>query len=213
MSRILVGIGVLTLSVAVAAQGKKQQPGLGAVAKATQEEKAKAAADSTPESKTESKTESKAASTTATASKTAAENNAKATAAKKYSNENLDGRPAPSSPSAHRTAMTGAAMVSSEGAGQDETYWRNRAEPLRQRLQYSTDRLNSAKAQLERAKNEGGLYVPPTANGRTSSVQAERMRLSSRVQELEAEVRRDREAWTNFEAEARRAGAMPGWLR
>jgi hypothetical protein len=203
MSRILIGIGVLTLSIAVAAQGKKEQPRLGAVAKATQEEKAKAA---------DSKAGDKASAPSGAAAKTAAENNAKATAAKKYTNEHLDGRPAPSSPSARRTAMTGAAMVSSEGASQDETYWRDRAEPLRQRLQYSTDQLNSAKAQLERAKNEGGMYVPP-ANDRTSSVQAERQRLATRVQELEAQVRRDRDAWTNFEDEARRAGAKPGWLR
>jgi hypothetical protein len=220
-TRILlrIGIGVLALGAAAAAQGKKEQPTLGAVAKAAQEEKAKAgAAESKADSKTAAKTDASAkagaanASATADASAAADENNAKATAGKRYTNEHLDGRPRPSSPSAYRTAMKGAAMVSSDGSGKDEMYWRQRAEPVRQRLEYSKDRLNSAKAQHERARTEGGLYVPP-ANGRTSTVQAERQRLATRVQDLEAEVRRAERDWTELEDEARRAGALPGWLR
>jgi hypothetical protein len=208
-TRILlrIGIGVLALGTAAAAQGKKEQPTLGAVAKAAQEEKAKAGA-------ADSKGDSKAAAKTDVAAKAAAadENNAKATAGKKYTNDHLDGRPRPSSPSAYRTAAKGAAMVSSDGSGKDEMYWRQRAEPVRQRLEYSKDRLNSAKAQYDRSRTDGGLYVPP-ANGRTSTVQAERQRLATRVQDLEAEVRRAERDWTELEDEARRAGALPGWLR
>ena len=44
MSRIWLGIGVLALSGVVAAQVSQEQPSLGAVAKATKEQRAKAAA-------------------------------------------------------------------------------------------------------------------------------------------------------------------------
>jgi hypothetical protein len=189
MTRILLGIGMLTLSVAVAAQGKKEQPRLGAVAKAAQEEKAAKPAGN--------------GKTTDATTDTAA--------AKKYSNEDLDRRPRPSSPSASRTAATGAAMVSSGNGGKDEEYWRSRAQSIRQRLQESTDRLSIAKARLESLKSDGIDIA--VANGRSSPTAAERQRQANLVQDLEARVRRDEQAMKTLEDEGRKAGALPGWFR
>ena len=198
MTRILLGIGMLTLGVAVAAQGKKEQPTLGAVAKAAQEAKAKSTAEAPVKAKDEVKTTTDASTEKA--------------AAKKYSNEDLDGRPQPSSPTAYRTAVKGAAMVSSSGAsGRDESYWRARAQSIRQRLQESTDRLNIAKARLDNLKSDGIDIA--VANGRSSPMQAERQRQANYVQELESRVRRDEQALKNLEDEGRKAGALPGWFR
>ena len=185
MSRIWLGIGVLALSGVVAAQVKQEQPSLGAVAKATKEQrsKAKAAADA------------KAASKPAT-----------------YTNENLDGRPRPTTPTAYRTAVRGASMGKSGSDGKDEAYWRRRAKPIRQQLAYSTERLNAAKKRLEGLKADEGLDVA-VANGRSSAAQGERQRQASLVQELESQVQDLEQSMKGLEDEGRKAGALPGWFR
>jgi hypothetical protein len=185
MSRIWLGIGVLALSGVVAAQVNQEQPSLGVVAKATKEQraKAKAAADA------------KAASKPAT-----------------YTNENLDGRPRPSAPTAYRTAVRGASMMKSGSDRKDEAYWRRRAEPIRQHLAYGTERLNAAKKRLESLKADEGLDVA-VANGRPSAAQGERQRQASLVQELESQVQNLEQRMKNLEDEGRKAGALPGWFR
>jgi hypothetical protein len=208
MSRIWLGIGVLALSGVVAAQARQDQPSLGAVAKATKEQRAKAAS-----AKAASKTPAKPAA----AAKTASTENTEEAAGKKYTNDHLDGRPRPtsptsSSPTTYRTSTRSTSMLKSSGDGKDEAYWRRRAEPIRQQLEYSTDRLNMAKKRLESLKADDGLDVS-VANGRSSPVQAERQRLTSYVQELEYQVRHHEQAMKNLEDEGRKAGALPGWFR
>jgi hypothetical protein len=198
MRRIWLGIGVLALSGAVAAQVKQEQPSLGAVAKATKEQRAKA----------------KAAADAKAAANAKATANAKAAASKPttYTNENLDGRPRPVSPTTYRAAVRSTSLARSSAEGKDETYWRRRAQPIRQQLEYNTDRLNMAKKRLESLKADEGLDVS-VANGRSSPVQAERQRLTSYVQELEYQVRHYEQAMKNLEDEGRKAGALPGWFR
>jgi hypothetical protein len=203
MSRIWLGISVLALSGVVVAQVSQEQPSLGAVAKATKEQRAKAAA-----AKAGSKTPVKFAPV----AKTANTENRDEAAGKKYTNDNLDGRPRPSSPTAYRTAAKGAPMVKSGGDGKDEAYWRRRAEPIRQQLGYSTERLNVAKKRLESLKADEGLDVA-VANGRSSTAQGERQRQASLVLELESQVQYLEQRMKNLEDEGRKAGALPGWFR
>jgi len=195
--RIWLGIGVLAFSGVVAAQVKQeqviapvkqQQPSLAAVARATKEQRAKTSA-----------------------AKAAAE--AKSPSKAKYTNNNLDGRPRPVAPTAYRAATAkSTSMTSGQGDGKDEAYWRRRAEPIRQQLEYNTDRLNLAKKRLESLKSNEGLDVS-VANGKTSAVQGERQRLISYVQELEIQVRNYEQAMKSLEDEGRKAGALPGWFR
>jgi len=217
MTRTWLGIGVLTLgAVAVAAQ-KQEQPSLGAVAKAVQEEKAKAAAKQKTESKTPAKSQeaAKAAPDSKTAKATPDADAGKA-AGKKYTNEDLDRRPRPYSPTSSpystssRTRTT--SMTRSTDLGADEAYWRRRSAPLRERLRQTTERLNAAKANLESKKAPEGLDVS-VANGRSSPAQAERDRLASYVAQLESQLQRDEEALRTLEEMGRRAGALPGWFR
>lgn len=196
MSRIWLGIGVLALSGVVAAQVKQEQPSLGAVAKATKEQRAKTKA---------------AADAKAAANAKAADSKA-ASKPPTYTNENLDGRPRPSAPTAYRSAVRSGSMVKSGSDGKDEGYWRRRAEPIRQQLAYSTERLNAAKKRLESLKSDEGLDVA-VANGRSSAAQGERQRQASLVQELESQVQYLEQRMKNLEDEGRKAGALPGWFR
>ena len=184
------GIGVLALGAAVAAQ-VQEQPSLAEAAKAAKEQKAKAKAEAD--------------------AKAAAKKDSDAAAGKKYTNEHLDERPRPWSSTASRAAVRSAAMVNSGRGGKDEAYWRRRAEPLRQRLQRSTNQLNIAKARLEGLKADGVDIA--LANGRSSPIESERQRQIALVRELEARVSSDEQAMKDLEDEGRRAGALPGWFR
>ena len=184
------GIGVLALGAAVAAQ-VQEQPSLAEAAKAAKEQKAKAKAESD--------------------AKAAAKKGDDAAAGKKYTNEQLDRRPRPWSPTANRAAVKSAAMVNSGRGGKDEAYWRRRAEPLRRRLQLSTEQLTSAKARLNSLKADGVDIA--LANGRSSPIQSERQRQTAYVHELEARVASDEQAMKDLEDEGRREGALPGWFR
>ena len=208
MSRIWLGIGVLALSGVVAAQVRHEQPSLGAVAKATKEQRAKAKAAADAKAAASAKA---AANAKAAASAKGADDKATSKPAT-YTNENLDGRPRPSAPTAYRTAVRSASMVKSGSDGKDEGYWRRRAEPIRQQLAYSTERLNAAKKRLESLKADEGLDVA-VANGRSSAAQGERLRQASLVQELESQVQYLEQRMKNLEDEGRKAGALPGWFR
>jgi hypothetical protein len=197
---------------------RQEPPSLGAVAKATKEQraKAKAAADAKAAANAKAAAKAKAAANDKAADGKAADGKA-ATQRSTYTNENLDGRPRPtsptsSSPATYGTSTRSTSMLKSSGDGKDEAYWRRRAEPIRQQLESSTDRLNMAKKRLESLKANEGLDVS-VANGRSSPVQAERQRLTSYVQELEYQVRHHEQAMKNLEDEGRKAGALPGWFR
>ena len=197
MRTLVLAIAVFTLGAVLGAQ-QKNPPSLGAVAKAAQEEKAKA---------------KPADGTQATADQKTADPKTEKAAGKKYSNENLDGRsrPSASTPSPRLTSASGSEDLGNSGS-KDQGYWRSRADEVRQRVQYSKDKLSAAKAELERSRTSGPLYIKPADRG-TSPVEAERNRLNAKVSELEAEARREEQAMTQLEEEARRAGVPPGWLR
>jgi hypothetical protein len=200
MSRLLLGIGAIALGVAVSAQGTQEQPSLGAVAKAAQEEKAKA-------NGTSSRAPAKG---DATAKATSSGKTEKAPA-KKYTNQDLGATsPSPWYPASYSTsAASGKGLSGDRSKG--ESYWRSRATPLRQRLEASVARASAMKARLDGIKAEGPDIS--TVNGRPSMVQAERQRLTSQLMEAEAQVEINERALKALEEEGRRAGALPGWFR
>ena len=196
MTRIILGIGVLTLGAAVAAQVKEERPSLGTIAKAAQEEKAKAAQDEKAKTAPASKPESKA------------EEKGEKPAAKKYTNDDLGrsrARPTPlylSPPSA---------TSYSPDRPKDEAYWRSRAAPILKAREETTYRLSVLKTRLEAIKGNG-LDVS-VANGQSSPIQAERRQLNYQVLDVEAQLRRLEQMMATLEDEGRRAGALPGWFR
>ena len=198
MTRIILGIGVLTLGVAVAAQVKEEWPALGTIAKAAQEEKAKAAQDEKAKTAPASKPESKAPVKPEDA----------APAAKKYTNEDL-GRSRPRPTPLYPTPPSATSF--SPDRPKDEAYWRSRAKPILQRQQDITSRLSVLKARLDSIKGNG-LDVS-VANGQSSPIQAERRQLGYQVADLEAQMRRLDQMMATLEDEGRRGGALPGSFR
>ena len=190
MTRIILGIGVLTLGAAVAAQVKEERPALGTIAKAAQEEKAKAAQDEK--------------------AKTAAASNpeSKAPAAKKYTNEDL-GRSRPRPTPLYPTPPSATSF--SPDRPKDEAYWRSRAQPILERQRDITSHLTVLKARLESIKGDG-LDVS-LANGQSSPLAAERRQLTYQVTDFEAQLKRYEQLMAALEDEGRRAGALPGWFR
>jgi len=220
MSRIWLGIGVLALSGVVAAQVKQEEPPTGTVVKTTKIRHEQPPLGTVAKQTREARAKAKAAAEAKAAANAKATASAKSTASAKasqenaYTNENLDGRPRPTAPTTYRTSTStrSTSMVRSSGDGKDEAYWRRRAQPILQQLEYNTDRLNTAKKRLESLKRDEGLDVS-TANGRYSPAQAERQRMASYVQELDDQVRRNEQAMKELEDEGRKAGALPGWFR
>jgi len=200
MTRIILGIGVLTLGAAVAAQVKDERPPLGTIAKAAQEEKAKAAAASKPESKTTAKPNG--------AAEAPAEGKAEKPGAKKYTNEDL-GRSRPQPVPLYLSPPPATSFRADRP--KDEAYWRSRAEPILQRQKEIASYLTRLKARLESIKGDG-LDVS-LANGQSSPLAAERRQLTSQVADFEAQQKRYEEMMAALEDEGRRGGALPGWFR
>ena len=198
MTRIILGIGVLTLGVAVAAQVKEERPALGTIAKAAQEEKAKAAQDEKAKTAAASKPESKAP----------VKPDGEAPAAKKYTNEDL-GRSRPRPTPLYPTPPSATSF--SPDRPKDEAYWRSRAATILKAREDTTSRLSVVKARLEAIKGNG-LDVS-VANGQSSPIQAERRQLGYQVADLEAQMRRLEQMMATLEDEGRRGGALPGWFR
>jgi hypothetical protein len=101
--------------------------------------------------------------------------------------------------------------------GRGERYWRREAEKLRDRLRPRHARIEALRARiaereahpgLRRSRRAGraGSRTHAAASSRESQLPAWRGQLAA----LEQEVR---EAEDRFEERARRAGALPGWLR
>jgi hypothetical protein len=103
--------------------------------------------------------------------------------------------PAGDGPAAERTAP--AAKPRDRG----EAYWRGEWERLRERLHPLRERAEDLRAQIEERRRAPG--VKPYSDPRVGSLQR-------RLSALEARIR---EAEDTLHERARRAGALPGWLR
>jgi hypothetical protein len=129
-----------------------------------------------------------------------------------YTNEDLD-RISPfrdetgvSSKVAVPPLPTGSGRDGDDGRARSEAYWRREAERLRVRLQRARDRVDDLRARLAASEEASG---PRSGEARSRAVaQAEAWR--RQIGAMEARIR---ESETHFADRARRAGALPGWLR
>lgn len=92
-----------------------------------------------------------------------------------------------------------------------EGYWRARARRLQERLEPLRDQLGDLRVRLAE-KRRSSRARPPARSPARSRPQddAGDARLESQIARLEARIR---EAESRLEDDARRAGALPGWLR
>ncbi len=107
------------------------------------------------------------------------------------------------------TATQPGGLPKTDDDGHDEKWWQARAEPLWRRLDAATAKLQSARARVEQistAMNRAGGRSRAAIEQRLQSATAE-------VERRTAEVADARRALEHLEEEARKAGALPGWLR
>lgn len=103
-----------------------------------------------------------------------------------------------------------------EGGAGDEASWRARAKAVRAAIAAAEDRVAKAEAAAQGAT--GGIrqpqpgdavaQVPPPVVSDADQRAAEAALAAAR-----AELERAKKAWSDLEDEARRKGALPGWLR
>jgi hypothetical protein len=117
--------------------------------------------------------------------------------------------PATASASAHEDAR--------ELARRGERYWRREADKLRDRLRPRRARMEALRARIADRESDPGT-TPSHRAGRggtrsratSSSREAQLATWRGQLEALEREVREEED---RFEERARRAGALPGWLR
>jgi DNA repair exonuclease SbcCD ATPase subunit len=99
------------------------------------------------------------------------------------------------------TAAAERSAAPDKARGKDEAYWRREWERLRERVQPLRDRAEDLRTQIEERRRVPG--VRPYSDARVESLQR-------RLAALEARIR---DAEDRLHERARRAGALPGWLR
>lgn len=87
------------------------------------------------------------------------------------------------------------------GSDRGEEYWRREAERVRERTRPLRQKITDYKERIEERRSKP--KVLPYSDAQIRS-------WTSRIDELEAQIR---EVESAFDERARRAGAMPGWLR
>jgi len=125
------------------------------------------------------------------------------TAAGKPARVEADGAK-PSATSAQTSTTT-----KSDDNGHDERWWSVRVRPLVEKLNRATRNLEIARAQAAAVSAEMDRSGTPARTAMTRRLQS----AAAQVDRRAAEVVNARRALDDLEEEARKAGALPGWLR
>jgi hypothetical protein len=98
---------------------------------------------------------------------------------------------------------------SSEPADRGEAYWRREAEKVRERVRRLEDERDMLRARLAERRDDARSVRRRSRSARSSGTESDRA-LETRIAIIE---RRMRELEDDLAERARRAGALPGWLR
>jgi hypothetical protein len=93
-----------------------------------------------------------------------------------------------------------------DGRARTEAYWRREAERLRLRLQRMRDRVDDLRGHVAASEAQSGRRSPEARSQRAAQVEAWERQIGT----LEARIREEE---AQLADRARRAGALPGWLR
>ena len=141
--------------------------------------------------------------------------------AKRYTNEDLAAvssmaptkkEPLPTDTQGENAAKEGSSADKADSSkeGRDESYWRKRAKVLKDQIAAVDKQIEDLNQKIREKKSEGiivgmGTYTPYMIAGLNN--------LQAQVSSLQKEKERLQKEYSDLEEEARKAGAMPGWLR
>ncbi len=101
------------------------------------------------------------------------------------------------------------ATTKTDDDGHDEQWWKARVQPLLRRLNAATAKLEAAKARAEAIATD----TTRAGLGARTATMRRAERTAAEIDRYAAEVANARRALEDLEEEARKAGALPGWLR
>jgi hypothetical protein len=123
-------------------------------------------------------------------------------------NENIASSPSSSSSSSSAGDRSGGG----EGGERGESYWRSVAKQRREAVQESEQEVKQLESRIAALRND----MSPSNLQDPNRLQTQGRDLQKAQEDLEAarhELEQARQSLANLEDEARRAGAMPGWVR
>ena len=139
---------------------------------------------------------------------------------KVYSNKNLPETAAlPATPAPPTTSATpGAGPADSKPAAQgaageeqkDETWWRKRMTQARELLRRNEVLAEALQSRTNALSNEAVSRDDPYQPGKMAD---DRQKTATELQRVKGEIEQSKKEIADIEEEARRAGALPGWLR
>ncbi len=106
-------------------------------------------------------------------------------------------------------ASAPATKATTDDNGHDERWWNSRVDPLLRKLNGASAKLQAAKA---RAAATGADTTRSGSRARAATMRRAE-RAAAEVDRYTTEVAQARRALEDLEEEARKAGALPGWLR
>ncbi len=96
--------------------------------------------------------------------------------------------------------------------GHDRSYWRQKVQPLRNRLEALDTQIAALEARRGKLSATSGIKVTRSGKLRTNSSDT-RVQLDRRIDDLKREKTETQMALQDLEEDARKAGAFPEWVR
>ncbi len=120
-------------------------------------------------------------------------------------------QPAPSAPPAAPATAPATSYHPTDLEGHDEGYWHQKAQAARDRV--TTAREAAAAADAEAKKQENDFYSWDDGQYRDNVIKPAWDRAKEALETARKELADAEEALKNLEDDARKAGALPGWIR
>jgi hypothetical protein len=118
---------------------------------------------------------------------------------------------AASAESAAAPAATAAPYRPTDLEGHDETFWRQKAQSSRERVERAREAVKTADE--EARKQENDFYAWDDGQYRDNVIKPAWDRAKEELATAQKELAEAEEGLKNLEDDARKAGAMPGWIR
>lgn len=120
-------------------------------------------------------------------------------------------QPAQAPPSASAPPAAAGTYRPTDLEGHDETYWHEKAKAARDRMDRAREAMTAADAEAKKQEND--FYSWDDGQYRDNIIKPAWDRAKDALASAQKEMSDAQEALKNLEDDARKAGAMPGWIR